>query len=192
MEAVSEVTELDVEAAHDELTAAVDADLAVARTGRNAGFSLTPEGRFLLQRLVRDELDETGVRDAMTAAYHDFLGINGDLLAVCTAWQLRDGSDGETVTNDHADMDYDNQVIDQLHQVHDRMRSVLDRLAGTLARFDRYRRGLENALDRLRAGDHDYFTRPLFPSYHSIWFELHEDLLVTLDTDRRNERSHRT
>ncbi len=26
-------------------------------------------------------------------------------------------------------------------------------------------------------------------SYHTVWFELHEDLLVTLDIDRADERN---
>ncbi|MDI6773348.1 MAG: SLBB domain-containing protein, partial [bacterium] len=27
--------------------------------------------------------------------------------------------------------------------------------------------------ERVLAGDDDYLTKPMFPSYHSIWFELH-------------------
>lgn len=183
--------ELDDAAVDDELARSIDADLVTVRPGRTTAYALTPEGRFLLRRLVRDELDQPTVRDEISGAYQQFLGINGDLLDVCTAWQLRPGPDGDAV-NTHDDAEYDGLVIDRLVAVHERMRTVLDRLAGSLGRFDRYRRGLENALDRLTAGDHDYFTRPMFPSYHSVWFELHEDLLVTLDTDRRHERSHPT
>jgi hypothetical protein len=39
------------------------------------------------------------------------------------------------------------------------------------------------------AGDHDWFTKPMHPSYHSSWFELHEDLLVTLGRERNQEGS---
>lgn len=61
------------------------------------------------------------------------------------------------------------------------------RLTGTLSRFGRYRPAFTRALDALCAGDHAWLTKPLFPCYHSTWFELHEDLLMTLDLDRASE-----
>ena len=30
-------------------------------------------------------------------------------------------------------------------------------------------------------------TKPVIESYHTVWFELHEDLLVTLGLDRAAE-----
>jgi hypothetical protein len=36
-------------------------------------------------------------------------------------------------------------------------------------------------------GDHDWFTKPILASYHTVWFELHEDLLATLGLDRASE-----
>lgn len=183
---IAAVVDDDVAVVGPELEALVDADLAAR--GRR-GVSLSPEGRFMLRRLLRDELDQPGVRDGIDGAYRKFLGINGILLDVCTAWQLRPGPGGTTAPNAHDDAAYDESVIERLSAVHDDMKIVLDQLAATLQRFDRYRRGLGNALDRLRSGDHDYFTKPMFPSYHSIWFDLHEDLLITLDTTRRHERS---
>lgn len=169
-----------------EVDAIVDADLAVAGRG---GVSLSPEGRFLLRHLLRDELDQPGVRAGIESAYRRFLGLNGRLLDVCTAWQLRPSPDGSLQPNPHDDASYDDSVIERLSTLHDDMGPVLGQLAETLDRFARYRDRLGIALERLVAGEHDYFTRPMFPSYHSTWFELHEDLLITLDTTRRQERS---
>lgn len=187
--AIADIAEIDPSVAAPELESLVDADLAVR--GRR-GVSSSPEGRFLLRRLLRDELELPGIRDGIEEAYAEFLTRNGVLLDVCTAWQLRTAADGTMSPNDHSDAAYDEAVIERLTAVHHDMRGVLDQLAETLQRFDRYRRRLDTALDRLRSGDHDYFTRPMFPSYHSTWFELHEDLLVTLDTTRRHERSQST
>ena len=36
-------------------------------------------------------------------------------------------------------------------------------------------------------GDTDWFTKPLIDSYHTVWFELHEDLLATLAIERARE-----
>jgi pyruvate,orthophosphate dikinase len=44
-------------------------------------------------------------------------------------------------------------------------------------------------VDRVEAGERDWFTKPLIDSYHTVWFELHEDLLSTLGKERASEES---
>lgn len=160
--------------------------LAVYRDGRLSGFTLTPDGRAEHARLLSEELDAHGVRDAVHTAYRRFLGHNGDLLAVCTAWQLRD-VEGTSTINDHSDADYDAGVIAQLAEVHGCVRPICDELAASLQRFAIYGPRLGAALDRVQAGETDWFTKPMIPSYHTIWFELHEDLLATLGIERGSE-----
>jgi hypothetical protein len=172
-----------IRAALDELAGA---GLVTYRFGRMSGYLLSAEGRSVGAQLLADELVATGTRPAIEAAYEQFLGINGALLEVCTAWQLRPTS-GATEVNDHSDAAYDAGVTGRLHELHGAAAPVLERLAGTLARFGGHGRRLETAVQRVVAGDHDYFTKPMFPSYHSCWFELHEDLLATLGTDRARE-----
>jgi pyruvate,orthophosphate dikinase len=41
-----------------------------------------------------------------------------------------------------------------------------------------YRRRLSHALDRVRRGEVSYIARPIIDSYHTVWFELHEDLIA--------------
>src|SRR5688572_2728203 len=64
--------------------------LAAYRDGKLSGFSLTKPGRAEHARLLSEELDRTGTRAAIDAAYRQFLQLNTDLLSVCTEWQLRD------------------------------------------------------------------------------------------------------
>jgi hypothetical protein len=40
------------------------------------------------------------------------------------------------------------------------------------------------------AGAREWFTRPVIDSYHTVWFELHEDLLSTLGLARASEAQH--
>jgi hypothetical protein len=54
-------------------------------------------------------------------------------------------------------------------------------------RFGRYRSRLRAALARVDEGDHDWLTSPRVDSYHSVWMQLHEDLLLALGTDRSDE-----
>ena len=173
----------DADATGDELIALEDQDLVSYRHGRMPGYKLTPEGRVVGERLLHEELDETGTRPAIAQAYEDFLPRNDELLDVCTAWQLRP-VDGEQRPNDHRDPEYDRGVVERLVTVHDEVEPVLATLEETLARFGGHRVRLRTALDHVQAGDHDWFTKPMSPSYHSTWFELHEDLLATLGTER--------
>lgn len=184
--AVAEVvamSEADTKAMLDEL---VGEGLASYRDGRLSGFTLTPAGRAEHARLLSEELDAHGVRDAVRAAYTKFLGHNGDLLSVCTAWQLHD-VDGASTINDHSDAAYDAGVIDQLGAVHSHVAPICAELAGSLQRYSNYGPRLTDALERVRSGDIDWFTKPMIASYHTIWFELHEDLLATLGIERGQE-----
>ena len=58
-----------------------------------------------------------------------------------------------------------------------------------MARFGRYRERLDRALIRVDGGDHTMLAAPLTDSYHTVWFELHEDLLTTLGIERSQEAS---
>lgn len=183
---VADMMDLDPATAAAELDELVAVDLARHRAGRIAGYQLTPEGRIHGQRMLTEELDEAGVRPAIEAAYQQFLRFNAELLEVCTAWQLRP-VDGENTVNDHSDAAYDDSVRDRLATVHGKVLPVVEALGDALARFGPHGRRLQTALDHVAAGDDDWFTKPMFPSYHSTWFELHEDLLATLGTERASE-----
>lgn len=184
--AVAEVIAVPEAEAKAHLDQLVGERLATYRDGRMSGFTLTPGGRAEHARLLSEELDSHGVRDAINGAYRRFLTFNGELLHVCTAWQLRD-VDGTSEINDHRDEAYDADVIERLSEVHAKVHPVCEELAASLARYAHYGPRLDAALQRVQAGELDWFTKPMIPSYHTIWFELHEDLLATLGIDRGQE-----
>lgn len=185
-EAIVRDTALDADVVTTELDDLQEADLIRVRRGRISGFALTPEGKALGARMLADELAETGLRSVIDGAYREFLGFNDQLLAVCTAWQLRP-VDGESQINDHSDPAYDREVHARLEALHAKVVPVLETLCDALDRFVGHRQRLQTALGHVLAGEHAWFTKPMFPSYHSVWFELHEDLLATLGTERATE-----
>lgn len=150
--------------------------------GHLTGWTLTTTGREQGERLLARELDASGGRAAVTDAYRRFAALNGELLAVCTAWQLRDD-----VVNDHTDVAYDRQVVLRLVALHDLVRPVVVDLRQVLSRFAGYSNRLRTAVERVAAGESEWFTKPVIDSYHSVWFELHEDLLATLGLERARE-----
>ena len=146
-------------------------------TPRAGQLVLTPAGRAEADSvfLVRDDV----VRDA----YEQFLPRNAELLRVCHDWQVR-GSGGP---NDHRDATYDWGVIDRLGAIDERVGPVVRRLGRKVTVFDGYRERLRNARRQVEDGGREWFTSPRIDSYHTVWMELHEHLLVALGLERGAE-----
>jgi hypothetical protein len=169
--------------AHDqgtELVAVLVEQGLVARVPR--GLRITTEGRDLHATWAR--LDPgTDTEAAVMRAYERFLPINRELLRVCSDWQVRPGG----VPNDHRDLHYDWEILDRARALDERVGPVVRQVARHVDRFGRYRSRLRAALARVDEGDHDWLTSPRVDSYHSVWMQLHEDLLLALGTDRSDE-----
>jgi hypothetical protein len=159
---------------------------AVHRDGPPTGWSLTPAGRAEHSQVVAHEIDATGTRDTVASAYSRFRPLNAGVLEACSRWQVRELA-GHPVRNDHRDPAYDRGVVAGLVALHRRAEPVVSDLARALERYRRYRAHLDRAIAKVEAGEGDWFTSPLVPSYHTVWFELHEDLLTTLGLDRSAE-----
>jgi hypothetical protein len=160
--------------------------LVAHREGRLAGWALSEAGRSAHERMLAREADADSVRPRVEGAYGRFRELNPDVLDVVSRWQVRDVG-GRPVRNDHSDPVYDDAVVRDLTAIHRDTRPVCDRLARTLDRYRPYGPRLTHAVERVRSGDTDYFAKPMIPSYHTVWFELHEDLLATLGIDRAAE-----
>ena len=90
--------------------------------------------------------------------------------------------------NDHGDAAYDARVLDELSALHAETVQWLAPTATALRRFTVYRSRLAAAVERAREGDQRFVASPRVDSYHSVWFELHEDL-IRLAGRRRSEEA---
>ena len=170
--------EAEVQAALDE---AVERGRA-ARTGAN--YSLTPVTRVALDGAYSRLFAAQRGDEAFVAACERFEAINRDLKQLMTAWQTIE-IDGESVLNDHTSKDYDDRLIDRLGALHERAEAILRQLGAGLPRLEIYARKLEAALEKAEDGAIEWVSGVRIESYHSVWFELHEDLLRILGRTRQ-------
>ncbi|MFI8849990.1 transcriptional regulator [Streptomyces sp. 891-h] len=176
------VTGLDESDLESELIDLGAAGLVTRYPGDPPSWALTDAGRAADVERIAHELDSVGARSAVEAAFDRFLVLNPELLDLCGAWQLRT-VDGVVSANDHRDPAYDARVLDRFADLDRRVAPLCAELAAALPRFGRYRIRLADALDRAAAGALEYVTDDL-ASYHTVWAELHEDLLATLGKQR--------
>lgn len=148
----------------------------------DGSWGLTEDGRAADTELVEAELERTGARSVVISALERFLVLNPELLDLSAAWQLRP-VEGASILNDHTDAEYDARVLTLFGNLDRRIAPILSELAEPLPRFGRYRIRLAEALRRAGAGELAYVADGP-ASYHAVWAELHEDLLVTLGKPR--------
>jgi hypothetical protein len=168
----------------DEVTPALDAAVAEKRAMAGRGkYMVTPAGRAFLDEQYPVLFAELRADPGADAAYAAFEKVNRELLALMTRWQTVTVG-GEAVPNDHTDADYDARILDELAKLDEEAGPVLDVLVGLVPRLGVHRRRLSEALDRASAGETDYVSGVRVASYHTVWFELHEDLLRLLGRTR--------
>jgi hypothetical protein len=168
----------------DPATAATTiADLTEAGLVLAAGRTLkiSTDGRARLEELLARE--RSGIDTApVAAAYDDFRGVNADFKALVFDWQSKDGE-----PNTHEDADYDAAVRARLDGVHQHVMPIITAAAAQIPRLAAYSDKLAAALAKIRAGETMWFTRPIIDSYHTVWFELHEELIQAVGLTREDE-----
>jgi hypothetical protein len=179
------VTPADVAATVDEdpgRVAATIAELTAAGLLIEAEMlRVTPAGHERLNTLLAEE--RSGVYTAaITAAYHDFRVVNTYFKALVSDWQLKDGA-----PNTHGDPDYDAAVLHRLDEIHQRVVPIIAAAARQVPRLSAYRDKLAAALEKVKAGDTIWLTRVIADSYHTVWFELHEELILAAGLTREAE-----
>jgi pyruvate,orthophosphate dikinase len=148
-------------------------------------FRLSGDGKAMGAELIAADRDAWGA-DSAGAALDGFLPLDQRMKVIVTAWQMRE-VDGAQVMNDHSDAEYDAGVLDDFAALHADAAEWLAILTGGLPRLGHYLSRLERAADKVAAGDHSYIASPRVDSYHNIWFELHEDLILLAGRTREDE-----
>ena len=160
-----------------------EAVIAGEAAGAKGAFMLSGKGQAALAEAYPREFAAHRADDSLKKGYAQFEIINNELKQLITEWQTIEVA-GERVPNDHSDGEYDRKLIDRIAAVHERAEPMIAALAKSLPRLGRYVDRLGDALDKVDDGQIEYVSGAKISSYHTVWFELHEDLLRLLDRKR--------
>jgi len=149
-----------------------------------AGWTLTESGRSENERQLAHELAATNSNSSIHDAYLSFLPHNDRLLRACTDWQLRPSGAEPLAVNEHTDKEWDQRVLTTLSALREEIRTICQELGHRLARFRGYDDRFTAALARVEQGELTWVARPRVDSCHTVWMELHEDLIATLGIRR--------
>jgi hypothetical protein len=153
------------------------------------GWALTDTGRVENELQLADELAKSGAGAAVLDALAAFLPLNARFQTVCTDWQVRPLPCDPMAANDHMDCRWDDRVLDSLGSLGRRLEPLCVALSGQLARFDGYTDRYAAAMSRVERGELTWIDGVGLDSCHTVWFELHEDLIATLGLQRGQEPS---
>ena len=179
---LAEMIEIDADVVEGHLHSMVESEWAMFREARSL-WQLTPQGRAAHVDALAADLQGLDL-GALGSHYDDFLGLNVDFKELCGEWQLRDGE-----INDHTDQSYDSAVIGRLCELDAAARPVVAAMSGVIGRLGSYVPRLESTCQSVLGGRHDLFTGVMCGSFHDVWMELHEDLILSQGIDRAAEGS---
>jgi predicted transcriptional regulator of viral defense system len=154
----------------------------VARVGDR--FMLTAAAQMALRAEYSQVYSDLRADATINAAYVEFESVNQRLKQLITDWQTIAVA-GERVRNDHSNAAHDQKTIDTLGALHERAVPILNRMTQRLPRLSVYPKNLTIALEKAEDGDVEWVSDAKIASYHTVWFELHEDLLRILGRERK-------
>jgi hypothetical protein len=182
-ETVAEVADLPLSLVEDHLKGLQAREWAQFREAREL-WQLTTVGREEHHIALAEDVGGAHMAAHLHDAYHEFLQLNERFKALCGDWQLCDGQ-----PNDHSDTEYDDGVVQRLVALDEEAAPVVAMMGEVLARLAPYGPRLARTCQLVVNGETKMFTGVMCGSYHDVWMELHEDLILTQGIDRAAEGS---
>jgi pyruvate,orthophosphate dikinase len=143
------------------------------------GCLLTPDGRAWLADALESErapLDAAALKEC----YARFMALNTRFKQLVIDWQTAEAA----ATPTESDV---SRMLGGLRAIDSDLAGVLADVSARAPRLSSYARRFETALSHLEAGDLSMLASPLKDSYHTVWFEYHEELISVCGLDRLEE-----
>lgn len=142
------------------------------------GVALTATGRtWVSEQLVAERVGVNAA--AVESCYGQFLPLNERFKRLVSTWQVLSATG-------HSKADW-SDLLASVISLHADFRPLVDATVGHLARLAPYGPRFDRALVNLQAGDASMLASPLKDSYHTVWFEFHEELIALSGRNRASE-----
>lgn len=161
-------------------TETVDAIVASADelfTANAVGLILTPRGRAWLDEALAEERGEVD-RAAIDSVYRRFGPLDRRFKVLVTAWQ--------TGGQDRAAFE---AMVAALGSLHDEVAVLVDETITHASRLAPFGSRFRRAVEAVTAEDVTMLASPLKDSYHTVWFEYHEELIHLSGRNRADEEA---
>lgn len=143
--------------------------------GGTGGWILSEAGQEHLTVLLAEERQAAGAHPVIDITADRFEDLNTRLVRTLTEWQLQ----SPTERASHRDT-----VLCELSDLAEALDQLLTDLAAHLPRFARYPRQFTAAVRKARAGEDRWVAGVGRLSCHTVWAELHQDLLSSVGRAR--------
>jgi hypothetical protein len=180
---ITEITGFEEDSVLQHLKELLSEELVIHREARGM-WQLSPVGKTAHIDELKLDTIAGGYLAALAPEYPSFLALNDSFKVLCGDWQLKEGQ-----PNDHSDPAYDKKQIIRLGKLDTDAQKICKTIGKAAARFSRYSVRLSNAKVAVENGEHKRFTGVMCESYHDVWMELHEDLILTQGINRAAEGS---
>ncbi|MGB7411097.1 MAG: hypothetical protein WA910_08135 [Sphingopyxis granuli] len=137
----------------------------------------TDDGQALLEKQymsLRASLPE----EARDEIIRQFRPLDREVKLLAAKWQNADARN---------DWEEKVAVIEKLSALQQKTLSFISRYRSQLPNLSEFGAKLGKALAHVLEGETDFVVGVRCPSYHTVWFEMHEDLLRTLQRERDAE-----
>lgn len=136
--------------------------------------ALTEAGKERHSEELAARVDQSALAEIGERYDRDFLPLNREFKRLCAEWQEEERF----------------ELVEKAADVHERLNAgFLDAVSPGAPNLRVYRPRFERALESFLDGEGSALTAPTANSYHGVWFELHEDLIVTLGRNRSEEEA---
>ncbi len=139
------------------------------------GVLVTPEGREWLTAQMAAEQASVDT-EALIELYDQFMPLNDGFKEFVSAWQLSEQAPADLA-----------KVTAETQGLHQDFTAILAASVDLVPRLTPYLHRFEFAIEALVGGDISMLASPLKDSYHTVWFEFHEEMIHLIGRTRLEE-----